>query len=123
MARKRAKTRTIIRKVKVRSRSRKSKGIFGDAGRLLGAGAYGAVRGRLAQAVSPLLANIPGGAIADEIGMLGVAWAAKKFIGGKVPFVADMAKAGMVIEAAAIGQALSTGALNTGQVQTARGFR
>lgn len=97
-----------------RSRSRGS-GAKADLGALLGAGVYGALRNRISSAVAPLTSRIPFGGIADEIGMLGINWAARRFIGGRVPLVKDMAKAGMLIEAASIGNALAGGALGGGQ--------
>jgi len=75
---------------------------------LVGAGIYGAGRAKIAGMVEPLTSKIPLGSISDNVGMLGVAWAAKKFIGGRVPLVNDIANAAMLVEAAQIGQELAT---------------
>jgi hypothetical protein len=82
--------------------------------KLMGAALYGAGRARIALAIRPYTEKIPAGNIADELGMMGVAWAAKKFLGRKVPIIAAAANAGMMIEAAQIGQAIGSGQLGIG---------
>lgn len=82
---------------------------FGSAMPYLGAGIYGAFRGRLSNALMPVTSKIPLGGISDEVGMFALLWAGKKFIGNKVPMVGDIARAGMLIEAARIGEAVALG--------------
>ena len=84
-----------------------------DLASMLGSMAYGAVRSKVSTAVQPITANVPLGNISDEVVMLGLSFAAKKFIGNKVPFIKEVAKAGMAIEAARIGEAIAMGQLTT----------
>ena len=108
-AKRRASSRTVAKKVYRRSRSA-AKGMAP----LLAAGIYGAGRQKLAEFIQPVAARIPGGNIADEVAMIGANWAIKKFIGGKVPIIGQAAKTGMLIEAAAIGEAIASGSLGIG---------
>lgn len=97
--------------VKARRSGRKKGGNWTP---FIGAGLYGAMRGRVSTALLPLTAKMPLGGIADEAAMMGAMWAAKKFAGGKIPMLGDIAKAGMIIESARIGEAVATGQLNLG---------
>jgi hypothetical protein len=92
-----------------RHSSKRSSGAFSGMAWLLGAGIYGAGRAKMAQAISPITSKIPLGGYADNVGMIGLAWAAKRFIGGKVPLVKDIANSAMIVEAALIGQELISG--------------
>lgn len=115
MARKKGSSRRrSFPRAKRRSSRRSNTGAKANMAALMGAGLYGAARQRISSTVAPFLGRLPGGAIADEIGMFGVNWAAGKFIGRKVSIIRDMAKAGMLIEAAAIGEALAGGQLTGG---------
>jgi len=96
------------RKKSFKSFARKS-AISGLAATVLGAGLYGSLRERMSTALSPMLSKIPMGNISDEVGMGLVMILAKRFIGNKVPLVKDIANAGLVIESARIGVAISTG--------------
>lgn len=108
--RKTTKTKTIYRTAKRRSGRRSSGMLGGSTGTLLGAGLYGAARAKVAEFVSPVTSKIPiGGSLADNIGMLGTAWAAKKFLGRKVPMITQVANAAMLVEAAQIGQEIASG--------------
>lgn len=82
---------------------------MGDLGGLVAAALYGALRGKIAVWIQPISSKLPLGSYTDEVGMLGVNWAAKKFIGNKVPMVSNMAKSGMQIEAAQIGYKIGSG--------------
>lgn len=95
-------------------RSSKGTSSGSTAMQLIAAGLYGAGRGWLANFIAPVTARIPFGGIADEVGMLGANWAIGKFIGGKVPLLRQATKAGMLIESAAIGQAIVSGGLSMG---------
>ena len=109
--RKMIRRRTYFRPKRSRSRSR-SRGSSIGMGSLVSAGAYGALRERVAQQLDPILSNVPGGAIADEVGMLGVNWAVNKYMGNKIPMLKEVTKYGMIIEASNIGRVLATGGLS-----------
>jgi hypothetical protein len=88
----------------------------------LGAALYGAFRERISTALQPITGKLPFGEYADEVGMFITLWAAKRFIGNKVPMVRDVANAGMLIEAARVGSGLASGmgatSSNSGLVPT-----
>jgi len=95
-----------------RRRNSSSGGLIGG---LAAAALYGASRAWVAAKIQPLTQKLPFGAYADEIGMLGLAWAVNKFVGNKVPIIGKAARAGMLIESAQIGQQLAAGVmLSTG---------
>jgi len=73
----------------------------------LGAAIYGAGRARVSNALLPITAKVPLGSIADEVVMLGAGYAAHKFFPNK--HVRAVTKAGMLIEAARIGEAVVSG--------------
>ncbi len=112
MARKKGRIRRSFSRAskRVRRGARKAAPIVG----LIGAGAYGALRQRVSDQLAPITANIPAGNIADEVGMLGVNWIVGRFIGRRVPILRQITKAGMIIEAARIGEAVATGQLGIG---------
>lgn len=102
-----------------RRHSRRSSGLLGDTTGLLGAAAYGALRAPIAKAMDPISSKLPiVGSLADNIVMLGACMLGKKFVGNKVPMGQSIFKAGMLIEAAQIGQEIASGQAfgNTGSV-------
>lgn len=98
---------------------------FGGAGKLLGAGLYGAGREYLSNAIAPFTSKIPLGSVSDEVGMIAALWAGKKFLGRRVPLVNDVANAGMLIEASRIGATLASGGFSFGATSSggSSGFR
>ncbi len=120
--RKRSRGRSRFSSSKRGSFRRRAKSAAIGSAPLIAAGLYGAARVDLANLVAPLSARIPLGGIADEVGMLLANMAAKKFIPFKT--VKNMASAGMMIEAAAIGAALRAGGFGglTGNNSNAGGF-
>lgn len=90
-------------KKKSSSRSRQMRVAGMNVAGLVGAAAYGAVRAKVSDALSPVTSKIPAGEISDEVGMLILNGLAAKALPGqfkKIP------KAGMTIEAARIGEYL-----------------
>lgn len=71
-------------------------------------GAYGAVRADIANFVMPYARQLPVvsslGENADEVGMIAALTLASKFVGNKVPVLRKLARNGIRIEAAQIGQ-------------------
>jgi len=74
---------------------------------LAAAGLYGAARSYISNWISPLASKIPLGQYADETGMMLANYLAYRFVGNKIPMVKDMAKGGMIVEAAMIGSTLA----------------
>lgn len=70
---------------------------------LLSAGAYGAVREKISNALMPVTSKIPLGNIADEVTLFGAGYLLQKNVRNKL--VKEIAQAGMVVEAARIGEA------------------
>jgi len=91
---------------------RRAKSAVSGTAPLLAAGLYGAGRQYLATWIQPVTSKIPMGNIADEVGMLAANWAIKKY--APMPILKQAASAGMLIEAAAIGQAIASGQVNMG---------
>lgn len=110
----RAKTRTVYKRAPVRRR--KKSGLSGEMGLMLGAGLYGAVRSKMSNFIAPYTTWIPGGAVADEVGMLLANYGVKKMVGNKVPMLKDVLKAGKTIEYARIGETIAMGGLNLGAI-------
>ncbi len=110
----------MAKRKKGRSKKRSSnKNLFGfNMTALFGAMLYGAVRSKTSTMLQPITAQIPLGNIADEVGMLGVSYMAKRFFGNKVPMLKEIANAGISIEAARIGEAIAMGQLGLGQQST-----
>lgn len=96
-----------------KSRSKGSRQMLG-LGKYVGAAIYGGVREKLSDALVPVTSKIPLGNLSDEAGMIGVLFLAKKFAGGKVPLVKDIADAGLLIESARVGATIASGQLNLG---------
>lgn len=104
---------------RVKSSRRKSSGmsVFGvNLAKVGAAGTYGAMRQRVSLWLRDrgIIDKIPGGAIADEIGMFGGAWLLKKFVFKKAGFARDVLTFGQAIEAARIGEAVVNGEVNLG---------
>lgn len=82
--------------------------------------AYGAVREKLSDALSPVTAKVPMGNIADEVVLLGAAYFINK---RNLMGLGKVAHAGMIIESARIGEALISGvAFNSGAVSASSEF-
>jgi len=92
---------------------RKAKGMLtGLVGQAVGAAAYGAVRERMSIALDPITQRVPMGQYADEAVMLTANYllaSGKVPFVNKVPFVRQVAKAGLMIEAARLGEQLVRG--------------
>lgn len=71
--------------------------------------AYGALRGYTSNAIAPFTSKIPLGGLSDEVGMGLLSWAVAKYAGGGM--LGSIARKGLVIENARIGEALVTGGL------------
>lgn len=106
MARRKRRKAYFRRAVKGIRRAGKKSGVLGM---LVGAGLYGAFREKVSAYISPYTSKLPLGNISDETGMIALSYLGKKFIGGRVPIAGDVFKAGMLIEAARIGEAVATG--------------
>jgi hypothetical protein len=100
--------RRMARRRRTKTKKRYSrKGKFGGAMKYLAAGLYGALRARTSNALSPITQKIPLGDVADEAGMFAANWAVGKFVKAARP----VTQAGMLIEAARIGEAVATGSI------------
>lgn len=73
----------------------------------VGGGMYGAVRRYLDGLVKPITARVPLGSIADEAALFGLGYLAHKNMRDKT--IKQVAMAGMAVEAARIGEAISDG--------------
>jgi hypothetical protein len=107
-------------------KARKARSYFGKAKRshkrssssmgglmpLAAAALYGAGRNKIANMVQPLTNKLPFGGLADNVAMLGVCWAAKKYV--PVGIIKSAAEKGMFIEAAMIGAELAQGNVMSG---------
>lgn len=110
-----------ITKRSVSNMARRSKGIKhygkkygGMMAQVLGAGIYGAVREKASNALMPITSKVPLGNISDEV-VLGIsAILLKRTLGRKMPIVAKIADAGIVIESARIGEAIVNGQVGLG---------
>lgn len=96
---------------KKKSYSRKSSKSYGVVGTIAAAAAYGAFRNQLSNALMPITNKIPLGNISDEVGLGITAIIAKKYLGKKMPLIAKVADAALVIESARIGEAAISGQL------------
>ena len=116
----RYRTRTILK------RAKKKAGNFfsGATGQMLAAAVYGGVREKISNTLAPVTARVPAGEIADEVVMMGL-----NYVGSRAlpkAFKAPM-KAGMVIEAARIGEFVAKRGMGgimtpTSQVQSQGGI-
>lgn len=77
--------------------------------------AYGAVRQYVSSTIAPVTSKIPLGTLSDEIGMGLVCWGVAKYAGKGM--LGNIARKGLVIENARVGEALVNGGLGviTGQ--------
>lgn len=73
--------------------------------------AYGAVRQYASDAIAPFTSKIPLGTLSDEIGMGLLCWGVSKYAGKGM--LGSVARKGLVIENARVGEALVTGGLST----------
>jgi len=80
---------------------------------VVGAGVYGAIRAKLAQAVEPLTRNIPMGNIADEVALGALAVVLKRTVARRMPMVTPVLNGAIAIESARIGEALISGQVMT----------
>lgn len=86
----------------------------GIAGTVLPAMAYGAMRAKLSNALTPITSKLPLGNISDEVGIGILAILAKRTLGKRMPIVANVANAALMIESARIGEAIITGQVGLG---------
>jgi len=98
------KTKVVYRKAKTSFRKKVKSFASKPEAVILPAGIYGAFRAKAATALAPVLSKIPGGALADEVGM-GIAsyLLAKKGKG----MLKKVGIAGLTIEAARAGEQLA----------------
>jgi len=140
MARK--KTKRYTRRASTGKKAAKRYGRKGNSNKdaiaaLLGGFGYGAVRGSISNALAPWTSKIPGGQYTDEIAMAALSYFAAK---GKIPllnkwkFSRTLGKAGMMIEAAMLGEQIGspivsktvgqmTGAATAAPTTATRSFR
>lgn len=105
------KRRMAKKKVKRRSYKRSASILGINTSKALAAMIYGAVRGRTSNAIAPYTSKLPLGNVSDEVGMLGVQYALKKFLFKKAGIGRDVLNNGQAIELARIGEAVSSGSL------------
>lgn len=112
------KRRRIKHKGATMARKKSRKHHFGKKGSkvkmmsvLLGAGAYGAVREKLSNALTPLTSKIPLGNIADEAVLFAGGYLLAKKTKGVLK---DIGTAAMYIEAARLGEAVVNGQIGLG---------
>jgi len=82
-------------------------GISGS--KAISAMAYGGFREKTSAMIAPYTRMIPLGSISDEVGMLALSVAAKKYFFKKAGLGRDIIKQGQTIELARIGEALMNG--------------
>lgn len=111
MAKKGFKKRRSGRRLFARTRRSRRSGGGNWKSLLVGAVVYGAARQQISTAIAPFTQRIPLGNIADEVGMIALAFAAKKFV--RNPMVNNVANAAITIEAARIGEAVVSGQLGS----------
>lgn len=70
---------------------------------------YGAIREKASTAIAPYTSWIPGGSIADEVGMGLLNWAVAKWTGKGM--LRQIALKGLVVENARVGEAVAQGQL------------
>ena len=105
--------RKYTRKSTKRRSSKKGFSIMGiSMAKMLSAAGYGAIRARTSNLISPYTSKLPLGNIADEVGMMALAVAGKKFLFKKAGLARDVLSAGQIIEMARIGDAAVSGQLN-----------
>ena len=115
-------SRSAPRKVKVKTMAKRRgfKRTFRSAARRSGVGnsaalfqvdamAYGAVRQYASNAIAPVTAQLPLGGLADEVGMGLLCWGISKYAGKGM--LGAVARKGLVIENARVGEAIVSGGL------------
>lgn len=101
--------RRYTRKPKRRT-SKRSASIMGiNVGKATAALLYGAIRARTSNFLAPYTSKLPLGSVGDEIGMIAVSVAAKKYLFKKSGVLRDALSAGQTIELSRIGDALASG--------------
>lgn len=112
LSRKSRSTKRGVSKVprKTRRKSRRYvRSVAKPASVLVGGGIYGALRERLSGYLAPFTSKIPLGSIGDEVGLFALHYWLNKKMKNKV--VKDVTMAGMAVESARIGEALSMGSI------------
>lgn len=78
---------------------------------LVAGGTYGALREKVSMLISPVTSKIPiAGNLSDEIGMFALSYVLNKNVRNKL--IKDVSAAGMLIEAARMGDAVVSGQVN-----------
>jgi len=102
--------RRYTRTTKRRTTKKRTTSILGvNVGKATSAMMYGAMRARTSQMLSPYTSKLPLGNIADEVGMIGLAWAGKKYLFKGSGVLRDALTIGQSIELARIGDAVISG--------------
>jgi len=120
---KRRKARRSYKKASPRRRKTKSM-ITGLVGQAVGAMAYGAIRERMSIALDPIAQRLPFGQYADEAVMIGANYlvaTGKVPLLNKVPMLRNVAKAGLMIEAARFGEQITRGMISGDNTSTPSG--
>ena len=106
MAKRRAKTRVVYRRAKAKPKRRRS---TSTRAKLINTDAmiYGAFREKLSSMLDPVTSKIPFGSISDEIAMGGAMY----FLTKQKGMIGKVARTGLIIENARIGEALASGSL------------
>ncbi len=106
-----AKTRTITRYVKGKKTYRRKSNKENLTKTIIGGMLYGGIREKVSTMVAPMTSKLPMGTYADEVGMALVSY----FVAKKVsnPTIKSIARAGLVIESAKIGQMLTQRTMTT----------
>ena len=109
MARRRraTKTRTVYRNVKAKKTYRRKSNSDNLTKTIIGGVVYGSVRAKMSSMIAPITAKIPMGAYADEVGMAVFSYLVAKKVSN--PTIRSIARAGLVIESAKIGQMITSG--------------
>ena len=110
----RTRTRTVVKRVRSKS---KSSG-FAPMKAVAGGFMYGLARGKVAQLISPVTSKIPMGNYADELGMGVLNWYIAK---GKVPMIPkNVGLAGLAIESFVVGQDVGAGNFSLNGMNTTK---
>lgn len=96
----------VARRKKSYRRGRSSKSSF-TMPALVGAGVYGAVRGRLSAMIAPVTSRVPLGTVADEVALLAASYFVAKKTGSG--FINSVAKGAAIVEASRLGAAMADG--------------
>lgn len=87
---------------------------------LLGGGIYGALRAKLSNLLSPVTSKVPLGDVADEAVLFAAGYFANKNFKDKT--LKSVAQSAMVVEAARMGEAVSTGSIFGGSSSNGAGM-